>query len=102
MIVTCIYIQVKPESVKRFIEVTSENHSESVKESGNLRFDLIQQADDPCKFMLYEAYESEAAALNHKSTKHYFKWRELAEDMMAEPRNGVRYNIIVPKDRSEW
>lgn len=102
MIVTCVYIGVKPESVKRFIEITAGNHRESVKEPGNLRFDLIQQADDPCKFMLYEAYESETAAASHKNTPHYLNWRELAEDMMAVPRHGVRYNIIEPKDRSEW
>ena len=60
MIVTCVYIHVKPDEIDRFIDATTENHHESVKETGNLRFDLIQQADDPCRFMLYEAYESEA------------------------------------------
>ena len=102
MIVTCVYIHVKPESVKRFIEVTAANHRESVKESGNLRFDLVQQVDDPCKFMLYEAYESEIAVADHKNTVYYLNCRELAEDMMAEPRHWVRYNIIEPKERSEW
>jgi (4S)-4-hydroxy-5-phosphonooxypentane-2,3-dione isomerase len=102
MIVTCVYLKIKPDKIKGFIEVTSANHKESVKESGNLRFDLIQRADDPCQFMLYEAYESEAAAATHKTTAHYLKWRDLAEDFMAEPRVGVRYNIIEPSDRSKW
>jgi autoinducer 2-degrading protein len=93
---------VKPNEVKNFIDATETNHLESVKESGNLRFDLIQQADDPCQFMIYEAYESEASAANHKSTTHYLKWRDCVADYMSEPRYGVKYNIIEPKERSEW
>lgn len=96
MIVTCVYVHVKPESIAGFIQATKENHFESVKEPGNLRFDLVQQADDPEKFMIYEAYESEAAAADHKNTIHYLKWRDDVKEMMAEPRQGVRYNIIEP------
>ena len=102
MIVTCVYIHVKPEAVTRFIDATTANHHESVKEPGNLRFDLIQQADDPCRFMIYEAYESEASAAFHKATTHYLKWRDRVNDDMAEPRHGVKYNIIEPKERSGW
>jgi (4S)-4-hydroxy-5-phosphonooxypentane-2,3-dione isomerase len=102
MIVSCVYIHVKPDAVDRFIEVTTENHRGSVKEAGNLRFDIIQQVDDPCRFMLYEAYESEADAADHKTTSHYLNWRNQVNDLMAEPRYGVKYNIIEPNDRSEW
>jgi autoinducer 2-degrading protein len=102
MIVTCVYIHVKPEVVDSFIEATYANHQESVKETGNLRFDLIQQSDDPLRFMLYEAYETEAAAANHKNTAHYLKWRDTVETFMAEPRKGVRYTIIEPHDPSLW
>lgn len=102
MIVTCVYVYVKPDSVGNFIEATTENHVESVKEPGNLRFDLIQQADDPTSFMIYEAYESEDAAASHKTTSHYLVWREVVKDLMADPRLGVKYNIILPIDRSKW
>jgi autoinducer 2-degrading protein len=102
MIVTCVYIRVKSDKIDRFIDATAANHSESVKEPGNLRFDLIQQADDPCRFMLYEAYESESAAADHKTTNHYLKWRDMVNDFMVEPRYGVKYNIIEPNDRTRW
>jgi|WetSurSiteA1Bulk_404760.scaffolds.fasta_scaffold46886_2 (4S)-4-hydroxy-5-phosphonooxypentane-2,3-dione isomerase len=102
MIVTCVYVHVKPDKVSMFVEATSSNHFESVKEQGNLRFDLVQQADDPTKFMIYEAYENEAAAANHKKTDHYLKWRDLVNDYMAEPRYSVKYNIIEPNDRTKW
>ncbi len=102
MIVTCVYVNVKAASINEFIELTAVNHRESVKEPGNLRFDLIQQADDSSRFMIYEAYESEEAALNHKSTPHYLKWRDEVAGLMHEPRHGVRYNIVEPADRKAW
>ncbi|MGD0340309.1 MAG: antibiotic biosynthesis monooxygenase [Bacteroidales bacterium] len=96
MIVTCVYIHVKTDSVSEFIKASALNHLEAVREPGNLRFDFIQQADDPCRFMLYEAYESEETSAAHKNTPHYLKWRETVQDMMAEPRKGVKYNILQP------
>lgn len=102
MIVTCVYIHIKPESVDKFIEATTLNHINSIKEGGNLRFDLIQQSDDASRFMLYEAYESEEAAAAHKSTCHYLLWRDTVKDIMVEPRVGVKYIIIKPEDKSRW
>lgn len=97
MLVTCVYVRVKPEKVAEFIAASEENHNESVKESGNLRFDFCQMADDNTSFLLYEAYESEEDAARHKTTAHYSKWRDAVADMMAEPRKGVRYRILHPK-----
>ena len=102
MIVTCVYVSVKPESVDSFIEATVANHRESVKEPGNLRFDFLRESEDSNQFMLYEAYESEASAAAHKNTTHYLKWKEEVQKYMAEPRKGVRYSILEPKDRSQW
>lgn len=102
MIVTCVYVRVKPEAIQRFIDATILNHKGSVKEKGNLRFDLIQKEGDPCRFMIYEAYESAEAADLHKSTDHYITWRDTVKDMMADPRMGVRYNIIEPSDKTRW
>jgi len=96
MTATCVYVHVKPEFIGEFIHATTTNHLESVKEPGNLRFDLIQQVNDPCRFMIYEAYISEEAAAAHKTTPHYLKWRDTVNEYMAEPRNGVKYNIIEP------
>jgi len=102
MIVTCVHVRVKPEFVNDFIEASVLNHEGSVMEPGNLRFDFVQQADDPCRFMLYEAFESEEAVAAHKTTEHYLKWRDVVKDMMADQRYGVKYNIIEPGDKSEW
>lgn len=102
MIVTCVHVHVKPEAVDDFIEASRRNHLGSVKEPGNLRFDFVRQSDDPTRFMLYEAFETEEAAAAHKTTEHYLKWRESVKDMMAEPRYGIKYFILEPKEMSKW
>jgi autoinducer 2-degrading protein len=96
MIVTCVYVHVKPDMVHSFVKASAENHLASVKEPGNVRFDFIQQADDESRFMIYEAYISEDASAAHKNTEHYLRWKETVQDMMAEPRVGVKYNILQP------
>ena len=102
MIVTCVHVHVKPDLIDRFINATINNHYESVKEPGNLRFDFIQQADDPCRFMLYEVYESEVAVADHKNTPHYQVWRDTVVEFLSEPRQGVKYKIIEPSDKTRW
>lgn len=96
MIVTIVNVQVKEQHIDEFIRATVINHEASVKESGNLRFDVIQNAEDPSRFVLYEAYESEETAAAHKHTPHYLEWKEKVAEWMAKPREGVRYNAIKP------
>lgn len=96
MTVTCVYVQVTPEMVQPFTEAMLANHRESVKEPGNLRFDVLQQFDDPTRFMIYEAYVSEEAAAAHKKTAHYVAWRGAVAEMMAAPRTGIKYSILAP------
>jgi len=96
MHVTLVHVHVKPDKIEEFIAATRENHLASVKEPGNLRFDVLQSEDDPTRFVLYEAYRDAAAAAAHKNTPHYLKWRETVADWMAEPRKGVRYRGLLP------
>ena len=102
MITTFVHVWVKEEYIVDFIEATIENHKKSVQEPGNLRFDVLQDAEDPKKFTLYEAYESDEAAAAHKQTDHYLTWREKVADMMAQPRKGVKHIILYPEDKSKW
>ena len=102
MIVTIVDVLVKSENINQFIEATIENHNNSVKEEGNLRFDVLQHRDNPSAFSLYEAYESDEASAAHKKTAHYLKWRETVESWMAKPREGFAHNVLAPKDLSAW
>ena len=60
------------------------------------RFDVLQSADDPAQFVLYEAYDSAAEAAKHKETAHYNLWRETVADMMAQPRQGLPFRGLFP------
>ena len=102
MIVTTVTVWVKPKHVEDFILATIANHEQSVKEPGNLRFDVLQSHDDPCRFLLYEGYESQEAAASHKETGHYLRWRDTVTDWMARPREGIPHRVIRPLERSAW
>ena len=96
MFVTTVMVHVKSDHIDDFIEQTVSNHEASVKEVGNLRFDVLQNQEDSTRFLLYEAYESPEAAAAHKETEHYKRWRERVAEWMAEPRQGIVYNGIRP------
>lgn len=97
MTVTLVYVQVKAEYIKAFIDATRENHQNSVSENGNLRFDILQDASEPGKFVLYEAYETDQAAAAHKETAHYLKWRDTVASWMATQREGVKHKLLFPE-----
>ena len=97
MHITIVHIKVLPDYIDLFIQASTENHLESVKEPGNLRFDLLRNDDNPSRFVLYEAYENESAAAAHKETAHYLKWRETVAPWMAVPREGIRYTSLQPE-----
>jgi autoinducer 2-degrading protein len=99
MHVTIVHVHVRPEHVAEFIDAIRINHEGSVKEPGNLRFDILQSVEDPTRFVAYEAYVDEAAAKAHKETAHYLAWRDKVADWMAEPRQGVRYDGLFPSGK---
>jgi len=97
MIVTCVHVHVKEPYIQAFIDASTKNHLASVNEPGNRRFDILQLKEDPARFLLYEAYDSDEDAAKHKETPHYLKWREMVADWMAKPREGIKYNARWPK-----
>ena len=98
MHVTLVHVQVKAEHIADFIGATRLNHLASIQEPGNRRFDVLQSPDNPCQFILYEAYASAEDAATHKQTAHYLAWRDAVADWMAEPRQGVRHDGLFPED----
>lgn len=97
MHVTLVHVRVKADAVAAFIEASRANHQASVCEPGNRRFDVLQAADDPTRFILYEAYASAVDAAAHKDTAHYLAWRDAVADMMAEPRRGQPMSGLFPQ-----
>ena len=100
MLVVHVHVHVKAESVEAFKRATLANARESLKEAGVARFDVVQQQDDPTRFVLVEVYRDAAAAATHKETPHYPIWRDAVATMMAEPRRSVKFNNVFPDDAS--
>lgn len=102
VVVTAVHVMVNAASVEAFAEATLDNHRHSVKEPGNLRFDVLRSVENPTEFLLYEVYASQADADAHKQTDHYLRWRETVAPMMARPRVGVGYTPLAPADAAGW
>ena len=98
MLIVHVHVHVKPQFVDAFREATLENARNSVQEPGIARFDVIQQLDDPTRFVLVEVYRTPEDPAKHKDTAHYETWRDTVADMMAEPRASVKYANVYPED----
>ncbi len=98
MFIVHVNVHVKPECMEAFRLATRENAHNSINEPGIDRFDVIQQIDDPSRFVLVEVYKTEADTKMHKATNHYQVWRDTVAEMMAEPRHSIKYANIYPGD----
>ena len=96
MHVTLVHVHVNPDRIDEFIAASRANHEASVREPGNLRFDILQSPEDPSYFVLYEAYRTGEDAAAHKQTAHYNTWRETVADWMSEPRQGIPFTGLYP------
>ncbi len=75
MIAVQITHNIKPDCVDQYIEATLANGRATRKEPGNLRFDLLGNADNPCTFHLYEVYVDRAAQQAHLASPHFAAWK---------------------------
>jgi len=99
MFIVHVFVQVKKENIEGFKDASLDNAANSVQEPGVLRFDVIQQEDDPSRFVLVEVYRDEVQApAAHKQTEHYERWRDAVKEMMAAPRYAIKYTNIFPDD----
>lgn len=96
MLTVHVHIQVKPDHVGAFKAACIENARNSLQEPGVARFDVLQQQDDPTRFVLVEVYRSAEAPGAHKQTAHYAQWAATAADMMAVPRSSVKLDKVYP------
>lgn len=94
MLIVQVHVHVKPDFVEAFRLASIENARRSLEEPGVARFDVLQQNDDPCRFVLIEAYRNDEAPALHKGTAHYAKWRDAVAPMLEEPRTSLRYSVV--------
>lgn len=101
MFIVHVFVHTKSDCIESFKDATIINATNSLEEPGIARFDVIQQQEDPTRFVLVEVYRSPEDPGLHKETDHYKQWRDTVADMMAEPRTSIKYNNIFP-DEKGW
>ena len=88
------YVSVAAGSEAEFAEACAVNSRASLQEPGCLRFEVLQEADDPTRFVLVEAYDSEDDLSSHKTTDHYKGWAEVANRVQVEPRSKKVFTVV--------
>lgn len=101
MYIVHVFAHIKPDQLEAFKAASLENARNSVQEPGVARFDVIQQSDDPTRFVLVEVYRTQADTNAHKETAHYNRWRETVEPLQVEPRTKIVYENVFP-DEQGW
>lgn len=101
MFIVHVFVHVRAQQVEAFKQASLENARNSIQEPGIVRFDVLQQRDDPTRFVLVEIYHTPEDAASHKETAHYQKWRDTVAEMMAEPRTSIKYTNIFPHEQDQ-
>ena len=101
MRVVHVDVAVLPDQVEAFLDATRANAQASRREPGVLRFDVLQDRDDPTHVVLVEVYRTSEAPARHKETSHYQAWRDKVAPMMAEARTSIKYANLFPSD-ADW
>lgn len=96
-----VHVHLKSEMIENFRAATIENARNSAREPGIARFDVIQQRDDPARFVLIEIYRTADDQLKHRETTHYLTWRDAVASIMAEPRRATLYDAVFPVDAED-
>ena len=98
MFIVHVFVHVKADRIEDFKQATLENARNSVNEPGIARFDVVQQQNDPTRFILVEVYRTPQDPAKHKETEHYKTWRDTVADMMAEPRTSIKLTNLFPNE----
>lgn len=102
MYVIIVDHRVKPEHRDDWIAAATRDARGSVEnEPGCLRFDIVQDGEDPNRFYFYEVYIDEAAFKAHLQQPHYLRWREEAKDFYLAPTAALTGRNIFPTD-ADW
>jgi quinol monooxygenase YgiN len=98
LLVVHVHARVSAGNEEAFRAASVANGEASRRESGVVRFDLLQDREDPRRFVLVEIYRDAAAAAAHKESVHYAAWRDAVAPLMAEPRRSEKYVNVSPDD----
>ena len=91
MHILIVHAQIKTEFIEAFKAATKINADNSAKEPGIARFELLQQQDDPARFVLFEVYRDADAPAQTQGDRPLQIWFETVNDMFVTPRTRAFY-----------
>jgi len=97
MLIYQFHHYIKPEFVDAYKAATLENAKKTILEPGIIRFDVLQDQEDPTHFSLFEVYRDMAARESHLETEHFLFWKDLVlgQDMFARTGKGDEFEAIL-------
>lgn len=94
MLIVHCNVHTTPDGADAFTRASLANAEASRQEPGCQVFECYQSDEDPTVFVLVERYDGPADLEFHKTQPHYLAWKEAVADLMAEPRNTVKYHMV--------
>ena len=101
MHIRLITLHVKAEYLAAFKEASLAIVEDTVHETGVVRFDILQKHESPSHFVVYEAYQDDAAREKHLNSAHFKAWREKVAAMLEGPLDSQQYNDVF-LSAEEW
>ena len=105
MYILMVRLKVKADRVDDFIEASKGDGIGSVLDEPDcMRFDIIQDDEDPTLFAFCEVYNDEAAFQHHTTTPHFIKWRDVSADMFDPdvPTEVSFCRNVYPRGDGKW
>jgi autoinducer 2-degrading protein len=102
MLAIWVKVRIKPTLRQRFLDAIEVDALGSEgDEPGCLRFNVLQDAEDPNVYYFYEVYTGAAALEAHRATPHYAVWRAVA-DTLDGPTEAIRCQPVFPASPAYW
>jgi len=94
MIHVVVTLPIHPRRIGAFLALAGDHQEASLAERGCLRFDLLRDLADPCRFLLLEEWRDRAAIREHQRTPHYARWRREVTLYLTAPREHHEYECL--------
>ena len=97
-----VKVRVKSEGLEKFLQAIEVDALGSERdESGCMRFNVLQDANDELIYYCYEVYEDEAAMAAHRAAPHYAVW-SAARDTLEGDAEITRTSTVFPSAQGYW
>jgi 3-dehydro-4-phosphotetronate decarboxylase len=84
--IVVVSLRVLPDRISTFEAAIRSNAAASLRdEPGCLRFDVLRDADEPTRYLLYEVYTDHAAfTTGHLRSAHFVEWQRIAAHVLED------------------